>query len=258
MGLKNDMKDNRIGFRTKISQIWILIRKNLELYYKKGPVIIFGLIFPFFMTLAWIIGRNIDPIQLFSGVLGMATFFTGTAISPVVFPWETREKDLERILSAPVKLSDIIISITLASTLFSFIVSSIISVVLIFVLNINFLIIGWLLIGSLLLAWISSSLGVLISAPPTDLTADIMMIANLIKFPLIFISGIFIPLSLLPQALVILSLISPITYFVDLLTSSLGFGYIGVWIDLIVLIAWAIVIHLLAHILHKKTLLKRF
>ncbi|MBD3230088.1 MAG: ABC transporter permease [Candidatus Lokiarchaeota archaeon] len=252
------MKGTNIGFKTKISQLWMLIRKNLELYYKKGPVIIFGFIFPFFMTMAWVIGRSIDPVQLFSGILGMTTFFTGTAISPVIFPWETREKDLERILSAPVKLSDLIISITLASTLFSFIVSTIISTVLIFVLSINIWVIGWVLMGNLLLAWISSSLGVLISSPPTDLTADIMMIANLVKFPLIFISGIFIPLSLLPQAFVILSFISPITYFVDLLTSSLGTGFIGISIDVIVMVSLAIMIHLLAHLLHRKTLLKRF
>jgi ABC-2 type transport system permease protein len=252
------MKEIKIGYKIKFSQIWTLVKKNLELYYKRGPVIIFGLLFPFFLTLAWIIGRPIDTIQLFSGILGMAGFFTGTAISPVIFPWETREKDLERVLSAPIKLSDIIISITLASTIFSFVISSLISIILILFFGLSGWIFGLVLVGILLLAWISSSLGVLISAPPTDLTSNIMTIANLIKFPLIFISGIFLPLSLLPEIFVILSLFSPITYFVDLLNSALEVGYLGIGIDLIVLVVWAVLIHILAHILHRKTLLKRF
>ncbi|NHW44822.1 MAG: ABC transporter permease, partial [Candidatus Verstraetearchaeota archaeon] len=33
--------------------------KNIKIYYLKGPVIVFGLVFPLFLALAYVIGRNI-------------------------------------------------------------------------------------------------------------------------------------------------------------------------------------------------------
>ncbi|MHA1341530.1 MAG: ABC transporter permease, partial [Promethearchaeota archaeon] len=223
------------GTNLKLIQMRVLIKKNLELYFNKGPVVIFGLIFPFFMSLSWIIGSTVEPIHFFSGILGMSVFFISTAISPVVFPWETREKNLERILSSPITLFDLILSICLASTIFSLVISILICIILIFFLNITIWVFIWFLLSSLLLSWIGSCLGVLISAIPTDMTSNIMTISTLIKFPLIFISGIFIPLNNLPEPLFSLSFISPVTYFVDLLNSVQGKVVFGLYFDLIVL-----------------------
>ncbi len=38
----------------------------------------------------------------------------------------------------------------------------------------------------------------LLAVPPTNVPSNIMMLSTLIKFPLVFISGIFVPLGLLP------------------------------------------------------------
>ncbi|MCP4764021.1 MAG: ABC transporter permease, partial [archaeon] len=99
-----------------INKIWLLCKKNITLYIKKGPVLIFGLMFPFFMTLSWVIGREISLNLVFVGIVSMTSFFTATAISPVVLPIETREKSLERILSFPISLNEILLGIILAST----------------------------------------------------------------------------------------------------------------------------------------------
>ena len=88
--------------KDSVYKIWALSRKNVSLYIKSGPVIIFGLMFPFFMRLSWVLGREISVNQIFIGIIAMTSFFSATAISPVVLPIETREKSLERILSAPV------------------------------------------------------------------------------------------------------------------------------------------------------------
>ena len=245
------------SIKKRYNQIWGLIKKNIELYFKKGPVIIFGILFPFFLALSWVLGRPIDNIQLFSGFLGMSVFFLGTAISPVIFPWETREKSLERIISAPVSILDLIFSIISSSTLFSIIISTVVCIILIPIFSIPILVFGWFLLGSFLLSWISSSLGLLISAFPSDTVSDIMLITTLVKFPLLFISGIFIPLSLMPQPLFILSLISPITYFVDLLKSLCSLGTIGIGIDLLMLTIFFCMFFILAYLFHKRTILKR-
>ncbi|MHA1377109.1 MAG: ABC transporter permease [Candidatus Helarchaeota archaeon] len=242
----------------KLRQMSALIKKNLELYFRKGPVIIFGLLFPFFMSLTWVLGSSIDPVQFFSGILGMSVFFISTAISPVVFPWETREKNLERILSAPITLLDIIISISLASTMFSLIISALVCIVLIIALNISIWVFFWFLFGSLLLSWIGSCLGVLFSAIPTDNPSNILTVSTLIRFPLIFISGIFIPLDNLSAPLFFLSLISPATYFVDLLKCVQGQGFLGIYYDLFALTIWILAISIITYFAHKKTIMKRF
>ncbi|GAG84978.1 unnamed protein product [marine sediment metagenome] len=62
--------------KDSLKRIWILSKKNISLYIKKGPVLIFGLMFPFFMTLSWVIGREISFNQVFIGIISMTSFFT--------------------------------------------------------------------------------------------------------------------------------------------------------------------------------------
>ena len=67
-----------------------------------------------------------------------------------------------------------------------------------------------LIAGTILAAFCFSSLGLVISAPPTDNPSNIMMLSTLIKFPLIFISGIFVPIGEMGDWK-FLSYISPLT-----------------------------------------------
>ncbi|MHA1510121.1 MAG: ABC transporter permease, partial [Promethearchaeota archaeon] len=107
--------------RESLRKIWIFSQKNITLYFKKGPVLIFGLMFPFFMALSWVIGKEISLNQVFVGIISMTAFFTATAISPVILPIETREKSLERILISPTSINEVLFGIILASSLYSFI-----------------------------------------------------------------------------------------------------------------------------------------
>ncbi|MCI0850249.1 MAG: ABC transporter permease [Chloroflexi bacterium] len=70
------------------------------------------------------------------------------------------------------------------------------------------------------------------------------LVMNLVLFPLLFFSGAFFPLADLPAWLRGLALANPLTYAVDLLQLALyadgGAGYIGVGIDIAVLIALAV------------------
>ncbi|MCK4480366.1 MAG: ABC transporter permease, partial [Candidatus Lokiarchaeota archaeon] len=203
-----------------LTRIWLLSKKNITLYIKKGPVLIFGLMFPFFMTLSWVIGRKISLNLVFIGIIAMTSFFTATAISPVVLPIETREKSLERILSSPISLNEILIGIILASTLYSLIITSIITIIFVLIFSVGFnslITIFLMFFGIGLMSILGSLLGLLVAANPTDMTSDVMIIMNLIKFPLLFISGIFVPLQTMPFNLVFISFLSPITFLTDLL-----------------------------------------
>ena len=77
--------------------------------------------------------------------------------------------------------------------------------------NARVLALGFVL-GSIMFA----ALGTLLASPTTDNPSNIMMLSSLVRLPLIFVSGIFIPLSQLAGWEWILTSLSPLTYLVDL------------------------------------------
>jgi ABC-2 type transport system permease protein len=85
-----------------------------------------------------------------------------------------------------------------------------------------------------------------------------MMISSMVKFPLVFISGIFIPIGELPAWGKILSSISPLTYFTDLARYSMqGESYHPVELNLVVLVIFAVVFFVTAIKIHERTISKR-
>jgi ABC-2 type transport system permease protein len=52
--------------------------------------------------------------------------------------------------------------------------------------------------------------------------SNVMMLSNLIRLPLIFVSGIFIPLSQLGSWEWLLTSLSPLTYLVDLFNAAIN------------------------------------
>jgi ABC-2 type transport system permease protein len=245
-----------------INNIWMLTKKNITLYIKKGPVLIFGLMFPFFMVISWVLGRDISIAQIFIGIIAMTSFFTATAVSPVILPIETREKSLERVLSAPLSLNEILLGITIASTLYSIIITSIIALIFMVIfpalisapLSLILIFLGILLMGIL-----GSLLGLLLSAKPTDQTSDIMVLMNLVKFPLLFIGGIFIPLKEIPSSSAFIYYISPLTFLTELLRGAVNQSNVILnEISILILCIWIVVLFALNYGLHKKTMPKRF
>ncbi|MHA1684084.1 MAG: ABC transporter permease [Promethearchaeota archaeon] len=246
-----------------MKRIWLLSRKNMKLYVKKGPVLIFGLFFPFFLTLSWIIGRSIDILQTFVGIISMTIFFTSTAISPVVLPIETRERSLEKMLSMPVSLQEILLSIIVTSVLYSCFITCMILFVFLFFLPVDLIQFGPVLsvvFGIFLLSIAGSLLGVLASAFPTDMTSNVMVLINMIKFPMVFVAGIFIPISAsMPVEGIIASLCSPVTFLSDILhIFAEDGGYFGVVVDFIGLVVWIVVLFVTSMVVHRITMVKRF
>ena len=233
-----------------------IAKKDLKIYYGKGPVVIFGIMLPFFFFFAFLVGREMPPLSLVAGLSGMAIWFTSTSISPVIAPWETRTKTLERLVSSPISVTEMLIGDIMGSMTLAFSISavSIFAVAAILGMTpVNFL---TLLLGIILASFCFSAIGVLISALPTDTTSDIMMLSTLIKFPLIFVSGIFIPVENLPGWGTIISQLSPLTYFVDLVRFSFS-GSGSPWLDIAALFGFSLFFLLAADFSHRRTLPKR-
>ncbi len=239
-----------------IRSILVVTEKNVRIYYSKPPIIIFGLLFPFFLFLAFFLGRQLDLYNFFPGFMAMSVFFTSSSVGPLITPWEKAMGTYERLLSFPVTTSTLILGDTMAGMIFGLGLSTILAIVGIFTLNYSVNII-MLILGIIVSSFIFSSLGVFLASPSSKSPSNIMMLSSIVRFPLIFISGIFIPLNELPLAGRILSYFSPITYLVDIFNYSLkGTHNINIWIDFAALIGFCIIFLYLANIFHKRNLLK--
>ncbi len=98
--------------------IVVITEKNMRLYYTKPPVLMFGLLFPLFMFLAFFVGRHLDLATFFPAFLGMMLFFTASSVGPLITPWEKRDKTYERLLSYPVTQDSIILGDVAAGAIF--------------------------------------------------------------------------------------------------------------------------------------------
>ena len=249
---------NPAGFSEQVRRAWAIARKDIRIYYIKGPVLIFGIFMPVFLFLAFLMGSRQLPLTfLVSGLVGMALFFTATAVSPAIFPWEGQAKTLERLASCPITVEAIVFGDMIASTLFG-IGITLITVIIGLALGLPLLHAITLGAGILLAACCFSAIGMLLAVPPTNTPSNIMMLSSLIKFPMVFISGIFIPLEQMPPWGLALAAFSPLTYFTDIVRYSFtGTNYFPVPGDVAALILFTIVLTAGTMYLHKRTMPKR-
>lgn len=242
---------------SQLKRALFITKKDLSIYYFRGPVIIQGLLIPAFLFLSFSVKRGMDIESLFPGLVGMALFFAVSAITPVIAPWETRMRTFEKLVSSPIYLWAILLGDIIGSVIFGLIITS-------FVFLAGVLLIGphifnlYLFLGTVLAAFCFSALGTLISAPPADKPSDIMLSATVIKFLFLFVSGVFIPLEQM-SSLRFLSFASPLTYYVDLVRySAQGTTSFSPFLDILILSCFTVVLFLLSVIWHKKSLDRRF
>jgi len=240
-----------------LRSILVTIEKNMRIYYFKGPVVIFGLLFPLIMFLTFFIGRDLDLVLFFPGFLAMMLFFTASSVGPLITPWEKREKTYERLLSLPVLLESIVIGDILAGAIFGIAISIVVFAACCLLLPLPITSLPLLVLAFILGSVTFAALGTLLASPTTDNPSNIMMLSSLVRLPLMFISGIFIPLSQLTGWFFILTSVSPLTYLVDLFHASLnGDAVYPPWLDILVLTVVTLVFVWSAKVIQRHNLVK--
>jgi ABC-2 type transport system permease protein len=242
---------------SQLSRALAIAEKDIRIYYLKGPVLIYGILFPMFLFLAFFLGRGMPVDFLISGLLSMTLFFTATAVSPVILPWEGSMRTLERLISAPVSIPAILLGDALASFIFGIIIS-VVPLAFGLVVGVRIFSPVVLVAAILLSAFCASYLGMLFSTPPTNVPSNIMMITNLVKFPLVFISGVFIPIEQMPPWGKTISLFSPLTYMTDLMRYSIqGSSYHPILLDFAAIAVFTVIFMVLAMFIHIRNMPKR-
>jgi ABC-2 type transport system permease protein len=246
-----------MDWKVFLRSIVVITEKNMRIYYFKGPVVVFGLLFPLIMFFTFFIGRNLDLVLFFPGFLGMMLFFTASSVGPLITPWEKREKTYERLVSLPVILESIIIGDLMAGAIFGVAITTIVFVVSASLLHLPIANAGLLALSFVIGSITFAALGTLLASPTTDNPSNIMMLSSLVRLPLIFVSGIFIPLSQLTGLEWVLTSLSPLTYLVDLFHASLnGDAVYPLWLDALVLVFVILVFVWCAKIIQRRNLVK--
>ncbi|MGC9471928.1 MAG: ABC transporter permease [Bacteroidales bacterium] len=200
-----------------------ILYKDMKNYYLKPPNISWGLIFPF----AWMgmllikSGSAFSISEVFPGIVALSILFGTTSMLSVTITFERKSRSFERLLLAPLKTEWLILGKITGAILFG-IFNSIVPVLLcagILKAPVN----NWFLLaaGVILLSVISTLLGLFISVAATEVF-EAQTYSNFFRFPMIFLCGLFIPVTALPQLLRPLSYILPVTYGVDVLHYSIS------------------------------------
>ncbi len=246
-----------MSYKGYIRGILSTAEKDIKIYYKKPPVIIFGLLFPLLMFLAFYMGRELEIAFFFPGFLAMSLFFTSSSVGPLVTPWERQAGTYERLLSYPVDIKVVLIGDILAGSIFGISLTTIVLIACWFLLPIEIASVTVLVLSLILGGITFSTLGVLLASPATKAPSNIMMLSSLIRFPLVFISGIFIPLVEMGSTLRILSYISPLTYLVDSFHTGIGGeNYFIPGLGLLLLLIFTAIFFVMSIKIHERNMVK--
>jgi ABC-2 type transport system permease protein len=108
--------------------------------------------------------------------------------------------------------------------------------------------VNWLLLILALLfsAATFSALGAFVSVAVKEIF-EAQTLANFIRFPMMFLGGVFVPVASLPPGLQIVARALPLTYSVEALHTALAGGpLLDAALDLLVLVAFAVILFGLA------------
>ena len=231
----------------------MIAKKDAVIYYLKPPVISFGIVFPLFFYLAFAAGRTAPVRTMVPGIVAMALFFTASAIGPLVTPWERQARTFERLVTSPASLEAILCGDVLAGMAFGAVLS-LVPLLLGLCLAAHVADAVCLFLGIALGALAFSSMGVLMAAPPTNAPSQIMMLSSLVRLPLIFISGVFVPHADMPEWGQWLSPLSPLSYSADLIRAGFGgTAYFPVPADIAALTGFAALFFAAARFIHRLT-----
>ena len=218
------------------AQAWAIAVKDVRIYYFTPPMVMMGLLMPFFMFFSFSVRRGLGPEAGMARLLALTTFFTASSAGPVIIPLERRMRTFDRLLAAPVSLVTILLGKMVVGIFFGLAVSLVPLVLGLVFFHVEIANPPLLALCFLLSTTAFSTLGLLFASAPGQSVGSILMPSTLLRWPLMFISGVFVPLEEMSPWVRAVSYISPLTYSQDLMNQALlGGGVQSLALDLILL-----------------------
>ena len=214
MGTKRLLKEMRVALA--------IGEKDMRVYYLKPPSLMFGILFPFSIFLSFVIGRNMPIDRAIPVLIAQTLFFASSSIGPVTIPLERRMKTFDRFLSAPVSLMTVLLGKTIAGFIYGIGISVIPILVGTAFFQSTITDLAALTAGMILSASGFAAMGIMFASLPGQGPGQVLMPLNFVRIPLLFISGVFIPVKDLPTWGQVLSVFSPLTHTIELVRGGLG------------------------------------
>lgn len=225
---------------------WNILKKDMQNYYLKPPNISWGIIFPLSWTLMQLIrssgGMNISDIRgMLPGLMAMSVLFGTTSMLAVTITFERKGRSFDRLLLAPISLSTLVIAKLSGAILFGIFnafVPVILATFFVDLVGINW---GAVLLSVFLIAVTSTLLGLMIAVSAKEVF-EAQTFSNFFRFPMLFLCGLFLPISSLPIFLRPLSYLLPLTYGTDMLSGSIiGTSMLSPMLCVIIMLVFTLV-----------------
>ena len=239
--------------RDEIAQAWTVTIKDMKVYYLKPGMVMFGFLMPFFMFFSFSVKREMAADQGVARLLALTIFFTAAAAGPFIIPLERRLGTYDRLLAAPLSLLTLLLGKAAVGALFAIVVSIFATIVGVLAFGVS-ITHPWMLAAGMVLGGLSfSTMGLIFGSIPTRNPGDVQMPSTLLRWGLLFISGVFVPLAEMAPAARALAYVSPLTYAQDLMNYAvLGTSLLNPWLDMGVLLLTGILFMLPSIKLHQR------
>ncbi len=242
--------------------VYVMWLRQLKRYWRSKPRIIGSLAQPLLFLIA--LGFGFGPIFqkagggdyiefLAPGIVGMSILFTAMFVGIEVI-WDRQFGFLKETLVAPVSRYKIMIGRTLGGAT----VASLQGLVVLLISMIigfrptNLLLIPVAFVFMFLIAMLFTALGTAIASKLEDMQA-FQLIMNFVIMPVFFLSGALFPLDSLPNSIIIITRLNPLSYGVDGIRGTLtGISHLGLFMDFSVLVILTLAITLIGSYLFSK------
>jgi ABC-2 type transport system permease protein len=204
---------------TAIKAFYIAL-KDARVYYFKVPNFTYGILIPISLYLAFSMAGNISTKLIVAGLTSLVMLFGTTSIEAVAVVLEKQTGTLDRLLAAPVSLFTIVLGKALAGFFFGLILAGVVLFPLAAVSGVAVLNPPLAVIAIAFTSMAFSALGIVASAY-AKWVPEAQMICNFLRFPMVFLSGIFVALETYPFQLQVVARFLPLTYSVEALRSSI-------------------------------------
>lgn len=223
---------------------WNILRKDIENYYLKPPNISWGIIFPLSWALMLFMRSQqaVEIIEILPGLMAMSVLFGTTSMLAVTITFERKGHSFDRLLLAPISLKVMVLAKIIGSVLFGIFNAFVPIIFGAFLSDLSGVNWGIVFVGVLLIAFSSTLVGLVIAVSAKEIF-EAQTYSNFFRFPMIFLCGLFFPVSTLPIFLRPLSYVLPLTYGVDILHFALVKSeMMSVWFDVLILSVFSVLL----------------
>jgi len=224
--------------------VWIA-ENDLRQSFMSVRHVVWSLLFPIFMMFTFsfrygVSGPDVEFINfLIPGIVGMTAMF-GSINETMSIVWDKSMGVFDRILAAPVSSTSIIVGKTMAGAVMGVISALVLLIIGSMLFGVSFANIPVVILVILLASFSFTGIGTIISGLASE-PREAMMLSNLLRFPMMFLGGVFFPTESMPMPLPYVAKALPLTYATEALrTIQIGGNVSIVFIDAVVLLAYTV------------------